>query len=156
MKEKENIGRILSCLHRHGHMYLHREFSPWALGSGSHYFLLILSHHDGLTQAELTEVLHLDKANTTRTIKKLLEDGYVHKQQDPHDHRAVRIYLTDKGRSLVPKIRSILHNWTDILTIGMLPSEKKDSLRLLKKMVDNAVKHVKGNGSKHHKCKKIS
>ena len=110
MRKKENIGRLLACLHRHGHMHLHRAFSSWELGSGSHHFLLLLAHRDGVTQAELTEILHCNKATTARAVRKLRENGYVRKLQDPNDHRAVRIYLTDQGKALVPKIKSILRN----------------------------------------------
>jgi len=146
MRKKESIGRILGCLHRHGSMYLHRQFFTWDLGIGSHHFLLILAHQDGLTQAELTQAMHFDKANTARAVQKLLDSGYVQKQQDPADHRAVRIYLTHKGKALVPKIRSVLRNWTDILTAGLSPTEKEETLRLLRKMVYNAVEYVRGEG----------
>ena len=81
-------------------MYFHREFSEWNLGGGSHPFLMILWHHDGLTQTDLTDMLHMDKAGTARTLSRLTELGYVEKRTDETDHRAHRIFLTNKGREL--------------------------------------------------------
>jgi DNA-binding MarR family transcriptional regulator len=150
MRKNESVGRLLGCLHRHGRMHLHRAFSQWKLGSGSHHFLLILAQRDGLTQAELTEELHIDKANTARTMQKLLDSGYVRKQPDPDDRRAVRIYLTEKGKRLIPKIISIITNWTNTLTAGLSPKEKEAALRLLRKMVDNAVEGVRDKAINQH------
>ena len=108
MKKHFSAGRMLSCIHRHTGMYLHKTFAEWGLGSGSHHFILLLARRDGLTQQEMTEMLHMDKANTARAIKKLVAGGYVIKQQDSEDHRAVHIFLTEKVRDLIPELRAVL------------------------------------------------
>jgi len=144
MKEQFSIGKILSCIHRHSRMYLHHELADTDLGGGSLHFLLILSRKNGLTQQDLTHMLHMDKANTARTVKKLIKNGYVQKQKDPEDHRAVRIFLTDKGEKLLPRIQKVLTHWSEILFRGLNPDEKQEASRLIKKMADNAVAHVRG------------
>lgn len=143
MMKRENIGRLMGCLHRHGRMYFDRKFSGWDIGSGSHPFLMILWHQDGLTQKELTEMLHLDKASTTRALARLTKLGYVIKKRDEKDHRAYRIHLTDKGRKLVPEMKTVMIQWTDVLTSGLSDEEKNEALRLLRKMADNAIEHVR-------------
>ncbi|MBN2417547.1 MarR family transcriptional regulator [bacterium] len=143
MKKQFSPGRMLSCIHRHTGMYLHKIFAEWGLGSGSHHFLLLLSRNDGLTQQEMTEMLRMDKANTARAIKKLVANGYVSKQQASEDHRAVHIFLTDKGRALIPELRQVLHDWSAVLTEGFSEAEKAETERLLTRMAENAVEHVR-------------
>ena len=137
------IGRLMGYLHRHSRMYFHREFSRWNMGSGCHPFLMILWQQDGLTLKELTHSLHLDKANTTRTIARLTKLGYVRKKKDENDGRAFRIYLTEKGRKLIPQMKKVMMHWTNIMTDGLSDEEKREAIRLLQKMADNAVTHVR-------------
>lgn len=144
MTKHESIGRMMGCLHRHSRMYFHRAFAEWDIGSGSHPFLMILWHQDGLTQKELTEMLHLDKANTARALARLMDLGYVTKKRDEEDQRAYRIYLTERGRELVPRMKKVMRRWTDVLTSGLSEEEKKETMRLLSKMADNAVEYVRG------------
>lgn len=150
MKKDVSIGRILSCIHRHSSMYLHKKFTAWDLGSGSHHFLLLLSRRDGRTQQEMTRELRMDKANTARAVKKLIENGYVVKRQDPEDHRAVRIFLTEKGRALLPDLKKVLHHWSAVLTRGFTDAERAETGRLLTKMAENAVEHVTHEKINHH------
>lgn len=143
MKKYFSPGRVLSCIHRHTGMYLHKTFADWGLGSGSHHFILLLARRDGLTQQEMTDMLRMDKANTARAIKKLVANGYVVKQQDSADHRAVHIFLTDKGRALIPELRRVLCEWSAVLTEGFSEAEKAETERLLTRMAENAVEYVK-------------
>ena len=145
MKNQENIGRMLGCLYRHGRIHLQREFASLGLSPGSHHFLLMLARTDGLQQKELTDRLHIDKAHTARAIRKLTAQGYVRRERDPDDQRAVRIYLTKRGRNLLPEIRKIMRDWTETLTSGLSTAEKGTALSILGKMADNAVCHVRGD-----------
>jgi len=142
MKNRESIGRMLGCLHRQAQRYFHREFSKLDLGSGTHVFLILLHHHDGVTQQELTAKLHFDKAHTTRAIQKLMKLGYVKKEKDPDDLRAFRIHLTEKAQDIVPQVKKVLRSWSDILSKDFSPEEKRTAMELLQKMTSNAVDYM--------------
>jgi DNA-binding MarR family transcriptional regulator len=142
MKDRESLGRMLGCLHRHARMYFHREFSAMGLGSGTHHFLIYLHHHDGCTQQELSHGLHMDKANSTRAIKKLIALGFVSRIKDEHDQRAFRVFLTESGKRSLPRIKRVLENWTDILALDMNSEERDQAMRLLRRMSANAVAHI--------------
>lgn len=144
MKKGQSIGRLISCVNRHSQMYLNRELSDWGLASGNHHFLLMLSKEDGIHQKALTDMLRIDKANTARAVEKLINNGYVVKVPDKSDQRAVQIFLTDKGKAIIPELRKVLRGWSDELTAGFSPEEKEEALRLLGRMAENSVKHVRG------------
>ena len=144
MKTGTSIGRIIGCVYRHSQMYLNRELADWGLSSGSHHFLMLLARKDGITQKAITDMLRIDKANTARAISKLIDQGYVVKIPDENDQRAVKIFLTEKGREIIPELRKILKGWSDQLTEGFEPEEKDEALRLLGMLAENAVEHVRG------------
>lgn len=142
MEEHESLGRLLGCLHRHARMYFRREFSSRGLGSGIPHFLVYLHHHDGCTQQDLSRGLHMDKANSARAVKKLLQFGLAERKRDPRDRRAFRLFLTDRGRSLLPGIERTMSAWTDIISRGLTDAERGQAMRLLRKMSANAVSHI--------------
>jgi DNA-binding MarR family transcriptional regulator len=141
MEHHESLGRLIGCLHRHARSYFEKELTPFGLGSGALPVLMSLLHYDGINQRELSETLHVDKATTTRAITKLTELGYVRRERDPIDHRAYRLFVTQKARKIAPDIRNVLHAWTVILSEGFTAEEQQIALTLLKRMRDNAIAH---------------
>ena len=139
MNRSESLGYWLSCLHRHAKSYFERELSKFGLGSGTHLFLTALFHEDGMNQQELSNNLHIDKATTTRAIKKLVDLGYVRREKDQIDNRAYKIFVTQKAKEIAPEIVEIRRLWTEILSYGFTEQEKETALNLLKRMSNNAV-----------------
>lgn len=143
MKCNENIGRLFGTIHRHTRMHYNHEFADLGLGSGGHIFILELNKQDGMTQNEITEKLHFDKAHTARTIVKFIELGYVTKVHDEYDKRAYRLYLTEKGKEIIPTIKHVIKNWADTITEDFSNDEKRTVFELLTRIADKAVNSVK-------------
>jgi len=59
-------------------------------------FFMAINSHDGATQEELTALVGVDKAMTTRVIHSLESKGLVKRVQDTKDKRQNKIYKTDK------------------------------------------------------------
>ena len=57
----------------------------------------VLSHRGALQQVEIAELLELDKAVVSRTVKQLEELGLVGRTPDPHDGRASRVALSPEA-----------------------------------------------------------
>ena len=136
--KEESLGRWISVIHRYGHSYLEKQRGALGISHGHVAFLVGLYHRDDLSQEELSEAIGLDKTNTARAIKKLLELGYVSISPDPADKRIHRLHLTAKGRDTAPKIIEFLKRWTEVLSQGFSSDEKKILLGLLKRMAANA------------------
>lgn len=139
----DSLGRVVGCLHRHARIYFEKELAPFGLGSGAFPVLMHLLHKDGMTQQELTEKLHVDKATITRVITKLVKSGYVRRERDPDDKRAYRLFVTQKARETSSEIRKVLRAWTAILAEGLTDEEQDTALKLLRHMRDNAVRYKK-------------
>ncbi len=141
MKSNESVGRLIACLYRHARSFLEKEMSEFKLGSGTYVFLLPLFKHDAMNQNELSKKLHIDKANTTRAIRKLIDLGYIKRERDENDNRAYKLFITPKAKQIKPEIHRILRTWTQIISSGLTIEEKKIGLELLEKMTSNAVNY---------------
>jgi DNA-binding MarR family transcriptional regulator len=72
----------------------------FGLSNTRYHTLMHLHKHPGLSQNELSEKLLCTKGNTTRIVKSMEENGYITRQVDPEDNRALRLYLTPAGEEL--------------------------------------------------------
>ena len=138
MKKHHSVGRFLSCLYRHSQMYFDQQLSQFDLSYGTLSFLMILFHHDGIHQEEISRKLSIDKATTARAIHKLAKMDFVRREMDPADRRAYFIYLTEKGMALEPDIKKIAKDWSEKLTSGFNTDEQQQIFRFLEKMSRNA------------------
>lgn len=133
-----SIGRWISILYRYRLNYLGKRLEPYNIGSGQHLFLMVLSKNDGINQEELSSYLKIDKATTAKAIKKLEEEGYVIRRIDDIDKRAYRVFLTDKGRDVIPIIDEAVKDWEEFITEGFSEKERISVGALLGKMAQNA------------------
>jgi len=67
---------------------------------GAHLVLSTLAIHDGIHQLDLVRQTHLRPPTVSVILRKMEEEGLVERRSDPDDLRAVRVYLSEKGRAL--------------------------------------------------------
>ena len=82
------------------------------------YFMAIQSH-DGATQEELTALVGVDKAMTTRVIHSLEHKGLVKRVQDKNDKRQNRIYKSEKADEISESVRNDLLRLNQSFTEGI-------------------------------------
>ncbi|MET3290012.1 UNVERIFIED_CONTAM: DNA-binding MarR family transcriptional regulator [Brevibacillus sp. OAP136] len=66
--------------------------------------LVILWEKEGITQKDLAERLYKDQTNIARMLFKLEKKGFVDRVTHETDRRALRVYLTAKGREIREEI----------------------------------------------------
>ncbi len=64
---------------------------------GGMFVLGSLKRHGALSMTEIGRCLAIPKPHVTGIIDKLIEEGYVERQNDPKDRRVINIIVTDKG-----------------------------------------------------------
>ncbi|MCK4607891.1 MAG: MarR family transcriptional regulator [Gammaproteobacteria bacterium] len=101
-------------------------------------YLLALLHHDGISQEALSKHTHLDKTTISRIIKPLIEAKYVTRKQDANDKRCYCIFLTKKGKGIIPVLQKVIRKWRKILTANTDKDEQKIAFKVLKQMARNA------------------
>jgi len=98
------------------------------LSSSRYYTLVHLDESPGLSQNELSERLLCTKGNTTRIVKSMEEDGYLTRQVDPEDNRALCLYLTPVGEDLVQRARKA-HLELNTLRFSCLNTSEQGTLQ---------------------------
>ncbi|MFL0250187.1 MarR family winged helix-turn-helix transcriptional regulator [Clostridium neuense] len=131
IKLTSNIYRCTQC-------YLDKELCKFKLTTGTYPYLFVLNRCPGISQNDISKELSVDKAMSARTVKKLIELEYVKKEENEEDIRAYKLYITDKGRSLLPEIRKIVQEWINILIKGNNEEEVKTSIKFLEDVLRKA------------------
>lgn len=94
-----------------------------------------ISHRGSCTMSELASELRVDASAATRTVKRLVDGGYVARSPDPNDARAVVVTLTEAGIDLGREIgRRSLEAVLDIL-VEFTDDEQKQLVDLLERFV---------------------
>ena len=103
----DSIGFLMSDVAR----LLRRRFDERARAIGvtraQWRTLVVLSRNEGANQGQLAELLEVEPITLCRMIDRLAEAGHVERRRDPGDRRAWNIYLTDRSRPLLDRLRLI-------------------------------------------------
>nr|WP_026884098.1 MarR family winged helix-turn-helix transcriptional regulator [Clostridium akagii] len=132
-------GRIYRCTQE----YLEKKLEKFSLSIGTYPFLLTLSENEGVCQNKISKELNVDKAMATRNVKKLIELGYIRKEENREDTRAYKLYITSKGKEIIPEVIEIIKEWIDILVQGSSDEKIEESIRFLEKVLINGKRHKK-------------
>lgn len=132
---QDSLGYLVNRAARLMAQQLADELRPERVGIGQWAVLMFLWARDGMSQAELSRVVAIEPPTMVRNIDRMVRDGLVRREGDPHDRRITRIYLTDRGRALreelVPKAAAV-----NAATLGRLSaSEGRQLRRLLAKLL---------------------
>jgi DNA-binding MarR family transcriptional regulator len=73
---------------------------PLGLTHPQYLVMLALWEHEPLRVGELSKLLQLDPGTLSPLLKRLEALGYLRRDKDPHDERALAVVLTEKGRAL--------------------------------------------------------
>jgi DNA-binding MarR family transcriptional regulator len=135
--------KLTNNIYRCTQVYIDKKLEKFNLTIGTYPYLLVLNKNSGISQNEISRELNVDKAMSARTIKKLIELGYIKKEDDEEDIRAYKLYITDKAKNIIPEIIEILDNWTDILVQGNEEETIKTSMKFLQNVFENGKKYKK-------------
>ena len=146
-RESKEFGIHLSIILRRGQMYLNREVNHLDVRAGQIPILRVLEIKDGIDQKSIRKYLHLDKGTIAKTIRPLIDKRYVIRKTNPRDKRANQIFLTRKGREIMPEVTDVVNRWMEALTAGFTEEEKEAAYTLVSRMSENARKCLKDQAS---------
>lgn len=134
--EEKNMHFIMlnNKIYRNTQMYLDRVLKKYDLTNGIFPYLFVLLRNEGINQNRISEEVGNDKAMSARTITKLIELGYVYKEQDKSDNRAYKLYLTEKGKDIIPIINKEVQILLKLITEGLSGEENNVMTDALKKI----------------------
>lgn len=113
------------------------RFKKLNLQRGQFIFLTRIHECPGINMIELSNLLRVDKATTTKAIQKLLEEGYVLRERDKEDKRMWHLYPSEKSREIYPLLIEEENRNLEISFMDFAPEEKETAYSLLKRMREN-------------------
>jgi DNA-binding MarR family transcriptional regulator len=140
---KESLGRYITTISRHLQAFINKRLEPYNIAAGQFLFFITIYHYEGLSQDELSDMVEVDKITTSKMVKKLVEKGYIRKENNPWDRRFFRLYPTDKGREIFPIVRRVLDETTEILSSGFTQEEEQQVRALLPRMLSNIAQYTR-------------
>ncbi len=138
MDQDKLLTKRISHISKSTQYHMDEVLKPLGLSSGMYPFLLALWQNEGVNLEKISRRVHVDKALSTRNIQKLIELGYLEKLADPQDSRAYRIFLTEKGKKIIPSIKKEISLWIDTITLDLSPQEKDILNIMLEKVLSRA------------------
>ena len=125
----------ISILYRNTQKFFDKVLSQYDIGSGQLLFLFFINEHEGITMQELSQNGEVDKGTTTKSVQRLIEQGYVQARTDENDRRIKRLYTTEK----VSEVMKTLYEYRQELRIGLSADVDFETFEtLLGKVVENS------------------
>jgi len=100
-------------------------------------FFSSLDNCQGLSSPELAKNMGLSLSRISRVVDKLVVNGYLDRNADTTDRRAITLCLTAKGKVIRSKIDEV-RNECEARLLEAIPSEEIERLRdIISKIVKN-------------------
>lgn len=92
-------------------------------------------HHQDPTQIALARLSKLDKMTVSKSLKKLVVQAYIRREESQKDTRAKWVYLTPKGKELATKLVPLVEG-IDAEFFGKTPkSDQQILIQILGKLM---------------------
>jgi MarR family transcriptional regulator for hemolysin len=103
---------------------------------GQNLLLEVLWETDGLTPGELADHVHVATPTVVKSATRMEASGLLSRRRDPDDARLVRLYLTDRGRSVRHAIEAERDALERRATAMLTAQERQHLLSALTKIID--------------------
>ena len=132
-------------------VFMHRSMRGWAQFAKSsglsmpQFSIVMQLHHNGaFGMSEVSERFEITPAAASQLVDKLVQNGFVQREEDPKDRRAKSLNLTDKGRELVRRGAQERYHWVDDLA-GKLSATERVKVSEALEMMTKAVKELEAD-----------
>jgi DNA-binding MarR family transcriptional regulator len=109
---------------------------PMGLTHPQYLVMLALWEHEPVSVRELSRLLQLDPATLSPLLKRLESAGYLRRERNEHDERALAVELTSAGRSL--RRRALDVPPAIVERLGLDLDELKELQRRLTRVIEAA------------------
>jgi DNA-binding MarR family transcriptional regulator len=129
-------------------VFMHRSMRGWGLFAKSmglsmpQFGILMQLHHRGNCGiGDISERFDITNAAASQLADKLVQSGFIKRDEDPHDRRAKLLNLSDKGRELVRQGTEERYRWVDELA-GRLTAEERAKVTEALNILTQAAKEI--------------
>ena len=140
IQETEKPAALISYIYRICQKYFAKELSKYHLGWGHFAILMAVNEMDGPSQDSIALSRGFDKTMVAKSITQLEKAGFVRRVTDANDRRIKRLYLSDKGKSVLPEIMQVGRTLNESLFADFDRGASSQTLADMRKIALNASK----------------
>ena len=130
MRRIEFIGRL-------HHMTFSSILATGGLSPAQSNALKAIIHNPGMSQRQLGDELHIQRATTTVMLQKMEKAGYIDRRPDPVDQRVYRIYPTESAIAMEEETHKDVDNYFATCFDGFTQSDFDKLNELLARLGTN-------------------
>ena len=129
---------------------IHALANDLGINESYRHLIFHLSRGDGITQLDLAQQTNLKPPTISITLKKMEREGFVTRVQDENDMRAVRVYLTEKGREVSRESKKLV----DTIDHEAVKDLTTEEISQLISLLDRVYTNLTGEQPYARKCRK--
>ena len=142
----DSLMKYISRTHRLAGQYRSTCVPCAGINSCQHIYIFQVCKHPGISQDQLSKLIGVNKSNVTRQLSVLEQNGFVTRQPDPKDRRALQVFPTEKALQLFPQVQSVMREWNRLLLEDFTEEEQKTLASMLERVMEKAVATVEKGG----------
>lgn len=96
--------------------------------------------------SHVSERFEITPAAASQLVEKLVQSGFVQREEDPKDRRAKLLNLTDKGRDFIQRGTQERYRWVDELA-GKLSAEERTKISEGLSIMTEAMKKLEADAA---------
>jgi MarR family transcriptional regulator, organic hydroperoxide resistance regulator len=97
--------------------------------------LEVLSDEQGRSMGELAELVLMNHPALTKTMDRMVSNGFVHRRADAQDSRRVLVYITDHGLELVARLKECVDQHHQAINAAVGSKKAEQLKRLLGELI---------------------
>lgn len=136
MPYRDCVVYLLAKAYQRAHAVAKQRLAVYGLTPVQQLVGAALFQEEGISAGDLGKKLLLDPATLSGILDRMVEGGWIVKEIDPDDKRLLKLYLTDRARMLVPKLREERDKANEEILRNLSFEEKVLLKRLLKDLRD--------------------
>lgn len=102
-------------------------------------FMVLSQNKDGLTQSEICNLVHLKKSSVSELLQQMENEELIIREKSNLDNRKTIVKLTNKGKTLDNKIKSVFKKYELIMSSSLSDKEKENLISYIDRL-KNALK----------------
>lgn len=127
------VGAVARCVQSLSDV----KFKKIELQRGQFVFLTRICENPGIHLLELSHLLKVDKATTTKAVQKLAAEGYVRKVQNVEDKRMYQLFPTVRAEEAYPELIAEENQYLACCFEGITKEEQELVEMLLRRIREN-------------------
>lgn len=76
------------------------EFKQVELARRQYLYLVRIYEHPGIISEQLSNLIKVDRTTVARAVKKLEDNDFIERRNDPDNKKIKRLFVTEKGKKL--------------------------------------------------------